>query len=174
MIKMTLGRTKPNDICPTIEREETTANALKFLLESELAFGTQIVTLEPTKIKMITHVLHCEDTSVLEGPAEEMKPLYEVCQYYVIACSFDEVSHELSFMQLSAINGGNGVLPLHAAMAGGMLMGQNRLKIAFLLGLGVKDEAEIKQLAEYELGDLVAAYQLQLETPGKSLTELLT
>jgi len=174
MIKLTLGRTKTNDVCPTQVREETPANALKFLLESELAFGTQIVTLEPTKIELVTHVMHCIDTSLIEGPAEEMKPLYETCQYYLAACHFDEISQENVFNTLSTINNGQGILPLHLVMAGGMLLGDSRLRVAFLLGLGMREEAEIKQLATYPLKDLVAAYQLQQETPGKSLAELLT
>jgi len=174
MIKVTLGRTNSGHVCKPQHREENAATALSLLVNCELAWGATIMVCEPTRIETKTIVLHCVDTTVLEGTIEEMESLYEICIYYLAGCQHDEIAMESAFNKLSQINNGEGVLPLHLAMAGGKLVGENRIKIALLLGCGIKEKAELETLVPYSLGDLVAALQLKQEMPQISLQEFLT
>ncbi len=134
--------------------------ALDHLVKAELAFGGQVTGVSSTHLRVVTKILNCVDTTVFEGPEEEMRPILELVYFYLEA----NKRHGATIIEKSvdeAIKFTDGKLtPLLMNMMGGMLIGQHRLKVATMFACGVEDEESVKVGLSRNLSDIIAAAQL--------------
>lgn len=72
---------KPSHGAP---KQVDTERALYYMLNCELRFGAEIVTLEPTEIVLKTTVLGCIDIVTFTGGPDEMSALCKVCSYVTL------------------------------------------------------------------------------------------
>jgi hypothetical protein len=160
MISVELGRKKDGQLFVNT-REMNSLDALFLLVKCELAWGAEIIEVNENLLVVETNVMNMVDTTKFSGSYEEMKPLLEMAHYYLLGASEEEVvlgAVTERFMQFPDRDR----IPLIAQMAGPMLVGHTRLKVAAMLALGMNPE-DVKEKIEIPLDDILAAIQLQAE-----------
>src|SRR3990167_9526311 len=64
--------------------EVPSTKALENMVLFELGFGGFVTDLSPTKVVVETHVLGKKDTTIFEGPPEEMEFIVKVAAHHVM------------------------------------------------------------------------------------------
>lgn len=149
--------------CPTFTFTDP-LKALAHLIDVELSWGGRIHKLDETYIEVHTGIMQCLDISFFEGPAEEMRPLYEFACYYSIA----EASHEEEIVSAATqtaqdMTSKSGISPAWLEMAAPRLLGAARLRMATMLACGVNDEEDIQLGLKTKAKDIIAAIELSRE-----------
>jgi len=160
MLSVELGRKKDGQFFMNT-REMSSLDALFLLVKCELAWGAEITEVSENLLVVETNIMNMVDTTKFSGSYEEMKPLLEMAHYYLLGASENEAVMSAvtkKFMQFPDKDR----IPLIAQMAGPMLVGHTRLKVATMLALGMKPE-NVKERIEIPLNDILAAIQLQAE-----------
>jgi hypothetical protein len=135
--------------------------AVAHLVRVELGWGGQIVDVSENRVKVQTRVLHCLDTSIFEGPPEEMRPLFELVYFYMEASEkHGDIIVDEAVDYTQRLPDGIGGVPLFLSMMAPLLVGGNRLKVAVMLACGVQDENDIKAGLGVKIENLVAAVQI--------------
>ncbi|OPZ89454.1 MAG: hypothetical protein BWY75_01149 [bacterium ADurb.Bin425] len=168
MIRITMCRDRDGEHFDQGSREEQPLQALRTMVEAELAFGGNITEATGTRITIVTRVFSCVDTSVFEGSLEEMQPLNQAVYYYLQACERQDEVMQGILADLARLPNGQGGSPLIISMAAPMLIGQNRLCRSSMLALGITDEHDLAAGQLLGLRNLFAAIELMQET-GMSL-----
>lgn len=149
-------------------------DVLANLIRCELGFGGVITTLEPTHIVVETRVMSSLDTITVIGEAEDMRPVYDFCVIFTKVCA-EKASQirEGAYCHLKDVLGDQANAFLVTNLAP-LVLGAERLKLAFLMYLGINDQEVVDTAMNkgYKAHDIVAAYQLHLET-GATLKEVL-
>lgn len=133
-------------------------DAVSHLARAELSWGGQIVAVDESRITVQTEVLSCLDTSIFEGTAEEMRPLFELAYFYMRARQ--EHGDLIVDEAVESLPDRIGGVPLFLSMMAPLLMGRNRLKVAVMLACGVQDVDDIRAGLGAEIENLIAAVQL--------------
>jgi hypothetical protein len=147
----------------TVHRDafkESTMRALKVLIGCELKFGGNITDASETMLKVETKCFGCHDTSIFEGSVEEMRPLIDAARFYLQACQRDE--QVLKHVCSDAVSGPYNGNPRLLDLGGPMLIGENRVKLAYLLALRVSED-EIDERMKMRLDDLEAVMALMAD-----------
>lgn len=172
MIQETFQRTRGNEppfsaiIC-----EKTVDKALTTLLLYEIGYGGIIVTLESTKVTVVTGVMECIDTTTFTGDVEEMALLTEAAAFSIIMNPMQK--HARKEYTDSVVNTvmevtkGN---PLLIKMSSGIVIGNSTLKNT-LMAMCQNEEAiiELKKLNTKDLMAIVIMVRLE----GVSLKEAM-
>ncbi len=138
--------------------------AVVHLAKAELGWGGQIVDVDENHIKVQTRVLNCLDTSIFEGSAEEMKPLFEFAYFYMETREkYSNLIVDETVDYIQCLPNEIGGVPLFLSILTPFLIGGNRLKVAVMLACGMRDEKDIKAGLSAKIDDLVAAVQLSKE-----------
>lgn len=161
-----MERTKAGEKEKPMVQQRTVAMALDWLMNIHLRCGGKIIVCEPTRIQVGTQMMWLVDIDTAEGTEEEMKPLYDLCQYYLALTHPDDPIFKLPNPPKV-----EGIDPLLPAMVS-IVDGQHKLKKAILLGQKVGEE-DVKKLLDFDLEKLIRACTKQVEMPGKTLLQIL-
>lgn len=172
MIRITMTRDRGSEHFDQGSREVPPMKALSTLVEAELAFGGDVTEATGTRLKVVTRVLACVDTTTFEGSAEEMTVLNETVYFYLQAVQQKDRVVDGVLADLARLPNGKGGVPLIINMAAPMLIGRNRLALATMMALGITEEADIAAGMLMGMGNILAAYELMQENPGMSLAEI--
>lgn len=158
MITITAKRKKDGVECPAVIHKLSPLEALIFLTEVELGFGAQVKALLPTQIITVCGVLSCVDTSIFEGPEDEMSVLFETAVLVAhLQQNTDLLAHAAA--KASEILGAKGN-PLLLNFGSSVFIGQGQISLALMLALGVKTESELEAGAGQKVKDILAAHEL--------------
>lgn len=139
--------------------------ALRSLVVYELGYGGIVIDVSPTHLIVRTQVLGSIDTTMFNGTEEEMRPLLEASAIVMEQVCNDQLSYD----RIMRITGGS---PLLIHLGADQLIGQARLQMAILHGIGVTDENDVRTCLELDMRDMVAAMELS-ETEGLTLPAMV-
>ncbi|MCA9804877.1 MAG: hypothetical protein KC777_23065 [Cyanobacteria bacterium HKST-UBA02] len=172
MIRITMSRDRDGEHFDQGSRQETPMEALRVLVQAELAYGGEITEASGTRLVVVARVLACVDTTIFEGTAAEMTALNQTAYYYLAACQEHDTVMEGVLADLARLPNNAGGNPLIISMAAPMLMGRNRLAYASMRALGITDEHDVAAGMLLGLGDFFSALELMEENPGMSLADV--
>lgn len=174
MITLNLDRHRDGQLTSQSSREETPAQALTFLVQSELAYNARVIELTPDRIHLETLVADMIDVTYLSGSADEMRNLVDVVACYQLTTNCDGI-----------VNGGAAHdfcrATAHSAAYSGIIMnlgapmfvGRSRLRVAVMLALGYRDESDLTAAAAITLADLMAVFELMAENQGTNFRDMI-
>ncbi len=172
MISISMTRDRDSEHFDQGSRQEEPLAALRTLVRAELGFGGEITEATGTRLKVVTRVLSCVDTTIFEGSADEMAVLNQTVYFYLQACQERDTVMDGVLADLARIPDGKGGVPLIINMAAPMLIGRNRLALATMMALGITAESDIAAGMLMGMDNLLAAYQLMQEFPGMTLADV--
>lgn len=153
-------------------REASTVEALRLLIQAELAFGATITEVSATRLALETQIFDFVDLTAFSGSPEEMRPLHEAVALYLEAADREDLVSDGIIAQLQRLPQGQGFVPRVLSMVAPMVLGRARLALAFMIPMGVTNELELRAGVTMPLADLVAAFELVEET-GLSFAQVL-
>lgn len=185
-ITKTQWRVKDDGYVSPIDKFEvkSIADALESLVVYELGYGGNVIDLTETKVSILTNVMGCKDSTIFEGPKEEMQSLVEIAllgiysSYQRLLLKEDRDEWEdkrLEKMTERVIKVTKGS-PLLINLASDMILGDFSMKACMISGLNNCRSLtvdEIKYLGLSTAKDLFAIYSL-VKAEGCSLDDALT
>ncbi len=174
MITLQLERHSDGRMTSQSSREETPAQALSFLVQSELAFNAQVIELTPEHIHLETRLTGILDITHLRGNADEMRQLVELVAIYQSTADFDGIVTGGAAEDFVRLTAGRPAYSGHVMNLGApMFVGRSRLRVAVMLALGYRNEADLTAAAALSLSDLMTVFELMAEHPETSFNEML-
>jgi hypothetical protein len=174
MITLILERHREGEMLSRYRREEPPHAALSFLVQSELAFAAGVVELKPQRIHLETRLADLLDVTYVTGSESDMRSLVELVAIYQLAASEREdlvnsgaASHYSSLIERNPAYSG-----VILDMGAPILVGQSRLRIAVMLSLGYREEADLRLAASLSLSDLMTLTGMLAEYPSMSFRQL--
>lgn len=138
----------------------TPKEAFESFVLYELAYGARVLEVDDQKVKCVTHVMSCVDTTTITGHVDEMKHIVEAAALAVyFANEHREAIIEGVSMCAMRITRGN---PLLLKMGAGIMLGDSTTKMVLLGMLGnlehvkaceklpVKDLFAVVSMSRYE------------------------
>lgn len=160
--------TRDNGWQSSVSNDWTVDKAIEQVVKYELAYGTQVTSIEPTSVKMTTHCLAAVDYVTLEGEAGAMEPIVHIAGAYVLV----RANHGGAFIKAAADQaiklGLNN--PISLSLFAGVMLGAPAAKGACIGYLATKEE-HIAPLVGMTLDDLITF--CQLKASGATLDEIL-
>lgn len=174
MIKVTNERTRGAEMpFEALTFVRSIDAALNSLVEFELGYGGRVVSLDPTRIVVVTYIMNCRDTTTFEGSVDDMKLLVEVSvNMELIRAETQSPGNKLFDTVTSNIMRVTNGNPLMVKLASGLLMGQPLTKLALACCFKTEDKAFVSRLLKLSIKDLCALLCL-VRRDGASLEEAL-
>lgn len=141
-------------------KEEMPAReAALILMLCEVGWGGRIEEQTDGHIHVRTNVMGCLDDTYFTGPADEMAVLHNCLEAYH-TCRQDRRIHEAGIARATRLSGGNpGVLSICPE-----LLAFGRLsKVAYLIGIGITEAADIKAAMSVDEDDFRPLLDLHFE-----------
>ncbi|MDR3616602.1 MAG: hypothetical protein P4L53_23785 [Candidatus Obscuribacterales bacterium] len=158
--------------CEPIVRHESPEKALYSMVKFELGYGGMIVAASETSITVRTRVLNCVDHTTFSGSQQDMRPLIETAYFFMEACKHDDQSIDQVVEQLAATPSGKGLRTFYLTNLAPLLLGQKRVSVACMLGMGLTNVNDIEFGIRLRFDDLFALLGLIIDAPGRSLQDL--
>lgn len=138
-------------------REALQSKAFQLFSLYELGYGGRVTDLTETSVTVVTYIMRCKDTLVIEGTAAEMQPFLHLAAVHCGLLADDQARDALAGAAFSTMERmfsrlGDGVSPLHLKLAGGQIMGTISLKTSLMAAF---DLDCLKHLKTDELVDAV-------------------
>ena len=169
MITIFNERINGDYVCSPISRDSGLFDAMVSLLKYELGFGGKIVEITKERVKIVTHVLSCVDTTTFSGSEEDMLPLVQATLLWAKLSSDEFVVDEILKKSWNMIaNKAGTASPLIATKFLPMIVGQSKYIVVMAMIAGI-DAVDILKVDNNS--DKLAIIQLAAET-GKSFGEL--
>lgn len=172
MIKYTALRVNGGHTCPPGYNEYTPKKALESLVIYELGFGGVVTKLSKTCIEVRTLVMACIDTTIFEGPEEEMALLVEAAAISLVTnpLADDAPPAYTDAAMASVMSQTKGNVSL-LTMAGPMILGSISIKSLMIIMIGGYEY--INTFMTLETKDLMAILAL-IRLDGADLKDVLT
>lgn len=155
MVTIATSREKDGQVYKDAPREITSSKALSQLIEFEWEFGGKTVFVSKTAVMVVTMVMGCKDSTLIEGTEEEMAPFLTA----VGCCAI--VRNEAPGMTIP--NDAKRTFknsPEMAEHAAQIIQGTSTGKGICLLMLNIDDEDFISKSSKLPLKDLLALVEM--------------
>jgi hypothetical protein len=174
MITLNLERHDGPRMTSQSTRQEDPLSALNFLVQAELAFGARITDLSSTRLRLETQVCGVLDVTELLGSEEEMRSLVDMANCYELAMNYETLVTGGAAEDYCRLMAGRAaysgtILNLGAPM----FIGASRLRLAVMLALGYRDEADLALASRLTLAELMTVFELLNESPGTGFGQLV-
>lgn len=173
MITLNLERHRDGQRLSQGVRQETPAEALSFLVRSELAFGASILDMTETHLHLETRLCDMVDVTYIDGSAEDMRTLVDMVVFYQLACNREDLAHggaASEYCRLISRNAAYSGVILN--LGAPIFVGRSRLRIAVMLAHGYRDESDLALAASLSLEDLMALLSMLADYPQMNFRTL--
>jgi hypothetical protein len=148
----------------------TFGRTIENMVVYELGYGGKILRFSETEIELQTEMFGgVVDRTKISGSADEMRLLYQIARYHSEILNSEQARNRIVDAAVNAT--GEEVSTRLLAITAGNTLGEIATKVAIFMAMNLSEE-QVRKFAAIRLKDIVACFQLHLES-GDDLIEIL-